>query len=37
MEITTKHIIPYMTDKFSLKEDDITFSEEAIKYPSEFI
>lgn len=32
MEITTKHIIPYMTDKFKFKKDDITFSEEAIKY-----
>ncbi len=32
MEITTKHIIPYMLDKFKFKRDDIMFSEEAIKY-----
>lgn len=32
MEITTKHIIPYMIDKFKFNTDDITFSEEAIKY-----
>jgi ATP-dependent Lon protease len=32
MEITTKHIIPYMIDKFKFNTGDITFSEEAIKY-----
>lgn len=32
MEITTKHIIPYMIDKFKFNTGDISFSEEAIKY-----
>lgn len=32
MEITTKHIIPYMIDKFKFNTTDINFSEEAIKY-----
>jgi ATP-dependent Lon protease len=32
MEITTKHIIPYMINKFKFNTGDITFSEEAIKY-----
>jgi ATP-dependent Lon protease len=32
MDITTKHIIPYMIDKFKFNTSDITFSEEAIKY-----
>ncbi len=31
-DITTKHIIPYMIDKFKFNIDDITFSDEAIKY-----
>ena len=32
MEITTKHIIPYMIDKFKFNSEDIVFSNEAIKY-----
>jgi len=32
LEITNKHIIPYMLDKFKLNKDDIQFSEESIKY-----
>lgn len=32
MEITTKHIIPYMIDKFNFNTGDINFSEDAIKH-----
>jgi ATP-dependent Lon protease len=32
MDITTKHIIPYMIDKFKFNKDDIQFSEEATRY-----
>ena len=32
LEITTKHIVPYMLDKFKFKMDDIQFSEDAMKY-----
>ena len=32
LEITNKHIVPYMLDKFKFKKDDIQFSDDAIKY-----
>jgi ATP-dependent Lon protease len=32
LEITNKHIIPYMLDKFKFNKDDIEFSEEAVRY-----
>ena len=32
LEITSKHIIPYLLDKFKFKNSDIIFDEESIKY-----
>lgn len=32
MEITKKHIIPYMINKFKFNTNDITFNEESIKF-----
>ena len=32
LEITNKHIIPYMIDKFKFDKDDIAFTEKAVKY-----
>lgn len=32
LDITNKHIIPYMFDKFKFDKDDITFTEKAVKY-----
>jgi len=32
LEITIKHIIPYMLDKFKFNKEDIQFTEEAVKY-----
>lgn len=32
LEITNKHIIPYMIDKFKFDKDDISFTEKAVKY-----
>ena len=32
LEITNKHIVPYLLDKFKFNKDDITFDQDALEY-----